>query len=72
MVHLFDRLYVPLTASAEQAFDHTQALASEHGYGVYPQGQSSLEVSGRTPVEHYLLTYDEEAERLVDVARLQP
>jgi hypothetical protein len=66
-VTLFGAMELPLYSTQQRALEKARRIAQPFDYRVIPRGKQQLELVGRTPDEHLLLTYDNEQRRLVNV-----
>jgi hypothetical protein len=67
IVHIFGELDLPLADTRDRAFEAASDIVEQCGYLASKVGESGIEVWGHDTDEHVLLTYDDEAQRLVNV-----
>jgi hypothetical protein len=68
-VHLFGEMDLPLGGNTrDDAFEYAMYVSEMCGYMAEKVGDNQLEVWGHDIGEHLLITYDNEARRMVDVA----
>ena len=70
-VHIFGEMDLQLYATIDQGYAHAQGIAEQVGYAVKRVGENQLEVKGFDKGEHYLLTYDAEKGRIVDIEEIK-
>ena len=77
-VHIFGEMDLQLYATIEQGTAHAQDIAEQVGYAVQRVGENQLEVKGFAngdswleEREHYLITYDAEKGRIVDIEQVK-
>jgi hypothetical protein len=68
IIHLFGEMDLPLNDTHERAVQHATNIARAIGYLAMARGDTQLELRGFDEDEHLLVTYDNEAQRMVDVA----
>lgn len=67
IVHIFGEMDLPLVHQRNDAFLQAQNIAEQCGYAVSKIGENRLEVWGHDVDEHFVLHYNNENQRLVDV-----
>jgi hypothetical protein len=71
IVHLFGEMDLPLGGTRDEAFKQAYYIAEQCGYMVGKVGEKQLEVWGHDVDEHLLITYDDEAGRMVDAVPIE-
>jgi hypothetical protein len=69
-IHLFGEMDLPLNDTHERALQHATSIARAVGYLAMTRGDTQLELRGFDDDEHLLVTYDNHAQRMVDVAAI--
>jgi hypothetical protein len=72
IVHLFGEMDLPLYSTHDEAYEAALAIAEMVGYLVRLKGVNQIEVMGYDRDERFILTYDDEQGRLVDVVQVNP
>jgi hypothetical protein len=67
IVHLFGEMDLPLKSTRDEAFERANYIAEQCGYLAMRVGEDKLELYGHDIGEQMLVTYDNEAQRMVDV-----
>ena len=70
IIHLYGEMDLPLRTSRDAAFERAFDIAEQCGYLAGPVGENQLEVWGRDAGEHFLITFDNGQEMIVDVEQL--
>lgn len=71
IVHLFGELDLPFKGTRDQAFESASYIAEACGYSASKVGEHGLEVRGRETDDHFLVTYDPDAQQMLDVVQQQ-
>jgi hypothetical protein len=67
LVGVFGEMDLPYGHTRDEAFEHALYVAEQCGYVVQKVGEDSLEVWGHDEGEHFIITYDNQARRMVDI-----
>jgi len=70
-IHIFGEMDLELYATIEEGTAHAQDIAEQVGYAVTRVGENQLEVKGSDEGQHYLLTYNAEKRRIVDIEEVK-
>lgn len=71
LLHLFGEMDIPLNSTQEQALERASDIAKQVGYHVIPNGDTQLQLIGHEPDDHFLLIFDNQQGRIVDVVQMK-
>lgn len=72
IIHIFGEMDLPLKGTREEALRIASHIGEQCGYVVQSQGEDQLEVWGQDEDEHFLITYDQQAGEISDIAKVKP
>lgn len=67
LLHLFGEMDLPLNSTQAQALERASDIAKQVGYRVIPISDTQLQLIGHEPDDQFLLTFDNQQGRIVDV-----
>jgi len=70
-IHIFGEMDLQLYSTIDEGTTHARDIAEQVGYAVQQIGENQLEVKGFDNGEHYLLTYNAEKGRIVDIEQVK-
>ena len=70
-VHIFGEMDLQLYATIKEGIADAQDIAEQVGYMVRQVGENQIEAKGFDKGEHYLITYDGEKGRIVDIEEVK-
>ena len=71
IVHIFGEMDLALRDTRDTAFEYASDVAEQCGYLAQRVEEDKLEVWGHDEEEHYLITYDNERQCMVDIAQVK-
>ena len=71
IVHIYGEMDLALHDTRDAAFEYASNVAEQCGYVASTVGEAQLEVWGHDHDEHFLVTYDNEQQRMVDIAQVK-
>ena len=67
VIHIFGEMDLSYYGSRDEALEHANDIAEACGYAVRGIDEDKIEVWGHDDGEHFLLTFDEQEKRLLDI-----
>lgn len=71
IIHVFGEMDLPYKVSRDRGLELAGDIAEQLGYLARKVGDDGLEVWGHDVDEHYLITYDNQAQQMVDIVPLK-
>lgn len=72
IIHIFGEMDLPLKGTREEALRIASHIGEQCGYIVQQVGNEQLAVWGNDDDEHFLITYDQQAGEIRDIAKVKP
>lgn len=72
IIHIYGEMDLPYYDTRDRAWEQADDIAQQVGYLAFKRGENQLEVIGHDDEEHFLLTYDPDERRILDIAPILP
>lgn len=72
IVHIYGEMDLPIFSTRDGAYFRANDIAEQVGYLARKRGSNQLEVIGNDEGEHFLITYDNDVRRMLDIVPVKP